>query len=69
VKLPLAACEAVIVAYPAPITLIVLPEIVATFGLEEVITQGAGEFVVGGTIGIEPTPKVVVMLGKEPRIV
>jgi hypothetical protein len=34
----------------------VLPEIVATFGFEEDITQGAGELVVGGIIGTVPIP-------------
>lgn len=57
------------VEVPAPTMLIVLPEIVATFAFEEVKTHGAGEFVVGGTMGTEPTPYVVVIIGKEPRIV
>jgi hypothetical protein len=54
---------------PVPRILIVLPEITATFVLEEVKTHGAGEFVVGGTIGTEPTPYVAVMIGNEPRMV
>ena len=65
----MAACEAVIVALPAPTTLIVCPEIVATEGLEDVNIHGAGELVVGGINGIEPTPYVVVMLGNGPKIV
>ena len=66
---PIAACDAVIVEVPAPITLIVFPEIVTTFVLEEVKTHGAGELVVGGTRGIVPIPYVVVIIGKDPRIV
>jgi len=69
VKVPIAACDAVIVEIPAPTTVIVLPEIVATLGLDDVNTQGAGELVVGGTSGMEPIPYVVVMLGKGPKIV
>ncbi len=69
VKLPVAACEAVMVEVPAPTTLIVLPEIVATFVFEEVKIHGAGEFVVGGTMGTDPTPYAVVIIGNEPRIV
>ena len=57
------------VEVPAPTILIVLPDIVATLGLDEVKTQGAGELVVGGTMGIVPTPYVVVMLGNGPKIV
>lgn len=57
------------VAVPAPTTLIDLPEITATFVLEDVKTHGAGEFVVGGTIGTEPTPYVAVMIGNGPRMV
>lgn len=68
-KAPVAACEAVIVAVPVPTTLIVFPEIIATFVFEEVKTHGAGELEVGGTIGTEPTPYVAVIIGKGPRIV
>lgn len=69
VNFPVAACEAVMVAVPVPITLIVLPEIVATFVFDEVKDHGAGELVVGGTIGMLPTPYVVVIIGNGPRIV
>lgn len=69
VKLPVAACEPVMVAVPVPTTLIVFPEIVATFVFDEVKTHGAGELVVGGTIGTEPTPYVAVIIGKGPRMV
>ena len=58
-----------IVELPAPTTLMVLPVIVATLGLEEVNDQGAGELVVGGTSGMLPTPYVAVIIGNEPRIV
>lgn len=68
-KAPDAACEAVIVEVPAPTILSVLPEIVATFVFDEVKTIGAGEFDVGGTMGIVPTPYVVEMIGNGPRIV
>ena len=68
-KFPVAACEAVMVDVPAPTTAMDLPEIIATLELDEVKTHGAGEFVVGGTMGIEPTPYVVVIIGNGPRIV
>lgn len=41
----------------------------ATFGFDDVKTQGAGELVVGGTIGMVPTPYVAVIVGKGPKIV
>lgn len=69
VKTPKAACEAVMVEVPAPTTLIVLPEIVATFGFDEEKIHGAGELVVGGTSGTLPTPYVVVIIGNGPKIV
>lgn len=69
VKAPVAACAAVIVEVPAPTTLIVLPEIVATFVFDEVNDHGAGELVVGGTIATEPTPYAAVMIGNGPRMV
>jgi hypothetical protein len=69
VNFPVAACEAVIVEVPAPTTLIVLPEIVATFVFDEVNDHGAGELVVGGTIVTEPTPYAAVMIGNGPKMV
>lgn len=69
VNAPIASWLAVIVEVPAPTTFIVIPEMVATCRFEEVKTQGAGELVVGGTSGIVPTPYVVVIVGKEPKIV
>jgi len=54
---------------PVPRMLIVLPEIVATFVFDDAKTHGAGELVVGGTIEMDPTPYVVVIIGNVPRIV
>ena len=57
------------VEVPAPTTLIVLPEIVATLVFDEVKSHGAGELVVGGTTGKLPTPNVAVIIGNGPKIV
>lgn len=45
------------------------PVKVATFELEDVKVQAPGEFDVGGTIVNLPTSNVVVVIGKDPRIV
>lgn len=57
------------VEVPTPTTLIILPDITATFGFEDVKTHGAGELELGGITGIVPTPNVGVMIGNGPRIV
>ena len=69
VNFPVAACSAVMVDVPTPTTFIVLPDIVATFVLDEVNVHGAGELVVGGTRGTVPTPYVTVIAGNGPKIV
>ena len=66
---PIADCEAVIVEYPVPTISKLPPTTRATFGFDDSKTQGAGELVVGGTIGIVPTPYVAVIVGKGPKIV
>lgn len=68
-KSPNAAWVAVMVEVPTPTTIIVLPEIVATLMFDEVKSHGAGELVVGGTMGTLPIPYVDEIIGNGPRIV